>query len=323
MEGADLSNWKFFDRREIGMTCVAFSGGQPRPGVDQGPDYVMKAGLLKQIEQMDFKVVFTGDKIQHYTEIIPQADEPIGIIKRPRTVGRVNQELADQVYQHAKAGRIALQIGGDHSMAIGTITGVSKAVKERFNQDLKVIWIDAHADINTPATTESGNLHGMPVSFLLGLSQEKIEGLEWIHPCLKPENLVYIGLRDLDKGEKGLLKKHNIKAFSMHEVDRYGIGQVIEKTIEYLSKDDQSPSPIHLSFDIDALDPTVASSTGTPVRGGLTFREGHYICEALHATGRLVGLDMVELNPAIGDHCDDTVRVGCSLVRAMLGESLL
>ena len=323
MEGADLANWKFFDRREIGMTCVAFSGGQPRAGVDQGPDYVMKAGLLKQIEEMDYKLVFTGDKIQHYTEIIPQVDEPIGIIKRPRTVGRVNQALADQVYQHAKAGRIALQIGGDHSMAIGTITGVSKAIRERFNQDLKVIWIDAHADINTPATTESGNLHGMPVSFLLGLSQEKIEGLEWIEPCLKPENLVYIGLRDLDKGEKLLLKKHNIKAFSMHEVDRYGIGQVIEKTIEYLSKGDQSPSPIHLSFDIDALDPTVASSTGTPVRGGLTFREGHYICEALHATGRLVGLDMVELNPAIGDHCDDTVLVGCSLVRAMLGESLL
>jgi arginase len=323
METNGISTWKFFDKREIGVTCVAFSGGQPREGVDLGPEYVLKAGLIRQLNEMDFNVVLTGDKIHTYREFFPESDPPIGIIKRPRTVGIVNKIIRDQIYHHVKMGRLALQIGGDHSMALGTISGVAKGIKERLGQDIKVIWVDAHADINTPETTETGNLHGMPVSFLMNLVKTKVEGLDWIEPCLKPENLVYIGLRDVDKDEKEILKKYKIKAFSMHEIDRYGIGQVMDMTLEHLSKGDNPKSPIHLSFDIDALDPSVASSTGTPVRGGLTFREGHYICEALHATGRLVALDMVELNPAIGDNHEDTITVGCSLIRATFGEALL
>jgi arginase len=323
METNGSSDWKFFDKREIGMTCVAFSGGQRKEGVDLGPEYVLKAGLIEQLNEMDFNVVLTGNKIHNYNEFFPESDPPIGIIKRPRTVGIVNKILADQVYQHVKAGRLALQIGGDHSMALGTISGIARGIKERLGKDIKVIWVDAHADINTPETTETGNLHGMPLSFLMNLVKMKIEGLDWIEPCLKPENLVYIGLRDVDKDEKEILKKYKIKAFSMHEIDRYGIGQVMDMTLEHLSKGDSAQSPIHLSFDIDALDPSVASSTGTPVRGGLTFREGHYICEILHATGRLVGLDMVELNPAIGDKHEDTITIGCSLIRATIGEALL
>ena len=254
---------------------------------------------------------------------LPASDEPIEMIQQPRTVGVVNRILADQVYRHAKLGRISLNIGGDHSMAIGTISGIARGIRERLGEDIKVVWVDAHADINTPETTESGNLHGMPLSFLTGLVTKKIEGLDWIEPSIKPENLVYIGLRDVDKGEKEILKKYNIKAFSIHEIDRYGIGKVLDMTIEYLSQGDNPEAPIHLSFDIDALDPSVAPSTGTPVRGGLTFREGHYICEALHATGRLVGLDMVELNPAIGNNLESTISVGCSLIRATFGETLL
>jgi arginase len=323
METNGSCDWKFFDKREIGMTGVAFSGGQPKQGVDLGPEYVLKAGLIQQLNAMNFNVILTDNKIHNYEELLPESDEPVGIIKRPRTVGIVNKILATQVYHHVKMGRFALQIGGDHSMAMGTISGIARGIKERLGEDIKVVWVDAHADINTPSTTETGNLHGMPVSFLTNLVTEKVEGLEWIEPCLKPENLVYIGLRDVDKDEKEIIKKYNIKAFSMHEIDRYGIGQILDMTIEHLSKGKNGQSPIHLSFDIDALDPTVASSTGTPVRGGLTFREGHYICEALHATGRLVGLDMVELNPAIGDNHEDTIVIGCSLIRATLGESLL
>ncbi len=323
MQANGSKDWKFFDKREIGLTCVAFSGGQPKEGVDTGPEYVLKAGLIQQLNEMNFDVILTGDKIHNYKEFFPKSDPPVGIIKLPRTVGIVNKILADQVYQHAKMGRLALQIGGDHSMAIGSISGIARGVKERLGHDIKVVWVDAHADINTPETTETGNLHGMPVSFLTNLVKEKIEGLDWIEPCLKPENLVYIGLRDVDKDEKEILKKYNIKAFSMHEIDRYGIGKVVDMTIEHLSKGEDAESPIHLSFDIDALDPSVAASTGTPVRGGLTFREGHFICEALYETGRLVGLDMVELNPAIGDKCEDTITVGCSLIRATFGEALL
>lgn len=323
METNNSDEWKYVDKREIGVTCAAFNGGQERKGVDLGPKFVLDRGIIKQLEDMDFKVVLTDNKIHDYEEFFPSSDPPIGVIKNPRSVGIVSKMLADQVYDHVKQGRLALQIGGDHSIAIGIVFGMARAVKEKFGCDLKVVWVDAHADINTPESTTTGHLHGMPLSFLLGINTEKLEGLEWVEPCLKPENLVYVGLRDVDKPEKDIIKKYNIKAFSMHEVDRYGIGQVMEMAIEHLSKGDNKDSPIHLSFDIDALDPSVAACTGTPVRGGLTFREGHYICEVLHATGRLVGVDMVELNPHLGDNLEESITIGCSLVRASFGESLL
>lgn len=175
---------------------------------------------------------------------------------------------------------------------MGTISGVLDAHPEAC-----VVWVDAHADINTPQTSTSGNIHGMPLSFLLGIAGEipKAESgpqpFSWIKPVLRPDRLVYIGLRDVDDGEKKILREHNIRAFSMHEVDKYGIGRVVELALAHVNPDGNRP--IHLSFDVDALDPSVAPSTGTPVRGGLTFREGHYICEAIAETGLLVGLDIM------------------------------
>lgn len=157
---------------------------------------------------------------------------------------------------------------------------------------------------------------------MLGIAGS-IPEFSWIKPLLKPERLVYIGLRDVDDGEKKLLKEHNIKAFSMHEVDKYGIGKVVDMALDHVNPD--RSRPVHLSFDVDAMDPSVAPSTGTPVRGGLTFREGHYICEALHETGLLVAVDLMEVNPALEDEeaVKQTVSVGCSLIRSALGETLL
>jgi len=194
-------------------------------------------------------------------------------------------------------------------------------------EDFALIWVDAHTDINSPATTESGNLHGMPVSFLLGLeSCEKVPGFEWVSKSfkpLKPSQVTYIGLRDVDKGEKLLLKKLGIKAFSMHEVDRYGISGVLDRALAHVNPN--MDKPIHLSFDVDALDPSVAPATGTPVRGGLTFREGHFINEVLWETGLLCAVDITEVNPIIGNDLQrhQTVEIGCSLSRSALGETLL
>jgi len=218
---------------------------------------------------------------------------------------------------HAKKGELPVTLGGDHSLAMGTISGTLEAYP-----DACVIWVDAHADINTAETTGSGNIHGMPVAFLLGLGST-IPEFAWVKPVLKPERIVYIGLRDVDAGEKRILKENNIKAFSMHEVDKYGIGKVVEMALDHVNP--KRELPIHLSFDVDALDPSVAPSTGTPVRGGLTFREGHYICEAIWETGLLVALDIMEVNPSLADAASvkQTVTVGCSLVRAALGETLL
>ncbi|TFK42467.1 arginase [Crucibulum laeve] len=292
-----------------------FSGGQPKAGVDRGPIHLVEAGLVQQLEELGWKVKFDGH--HQFEEINTTDDPPIGILKNPRLVSRVTESVAKVVGDHVKKGELPVTLGGDHSLAMGTISGTLNS-----HPDACVVWVDAHADINTIETTESGNIHGMPVSFLLGIGS-KVSEYSWVKPLLKPERLVYIGLRDVDAGEKRILRENGIKAFSMHEVDRYGIGKVVEMALDHVNPDRNRP--IHLSFDVDALDPTVAPSTGTPVRGGLTFREGHYICEAVYETGLLVALDLMEVNPSLADAAavEQTVAVGCSLVRSALGETLL
>ncbi|QRW02176.1 agmatinase [Ceratobasidium sp. AG-Ba] len=311
--------------KTVAIVGCPFSGGQPRAGVDRGPIHLVDAGLQQQLSELGWNVKFDGH--HQFEDIDAQNDSPIGILKRPRLVSRVTQAVAEAVGAHAKRGELPLTLGGDHSLAMGTISGVLSA-----HPDACVVWVDAHADINTPATSTSGNIHGMPVSFLLGIAgqlpehepRSDPEPFSWIKPMLSPDRLVYIGLRDVDPGEKKILRENGIRAYSMHEVDKYGIGRVVELALKHVNPD--GTRPIHLSFDVDALDPSVAPSTGTPVRGGLTFREGHYICEAIAETGLLVGLDIMEVNPSLGSSDADvnaTVAVGCSLARSALGETLL
>ncbi|KAH0830725.1 Ureohydrolase [Lanmaoa asiatica] len=283
--------------KTIAIVGCPFSGGQPKLGVDKGPIHLVEAGLIEQLQEIGWKVNFDGH--HQFEEIQAASDPPIGILKNPRLVSSVCKSVASVVGGHAKNGQLPVTLGGDHSLAMGTISGTLESYPEAC-----VVWVDAHADINTSETTGSGNIHGMPVSFLLGL-EEKAPEFSWVQPVLKPERIVYIGLRDVDAGEKRILKANGIRAFTMHEVDKYGIGKGGgDGTRSY---------------------PSVAPSTGTPVRGGLTFREGHYICEAIHETGLLVALDLMEVNPSLADpeSVRQTVAVGCSLVRSALGETLL
>lgn len=275
----------------VGVISAPFSGGQPRGGVDFGPERLVESGLVGDAEALGW-TVDQGAGASRFPSIRspPTPDEPIGKLLKPRYVSTVNRDVAEHVYAHASRGDLALTLGGDHSLALATVSGTFRAHPEAC-----LIWIDAHADLNTPLTTPSGNIHGCPVSFLLGLEGTQIPEFDWIEPILKAERLVYIGLRDIDAGEKELLKKHKIKAFSMHHVDRYGIGKVVE---DALAAVDGLNRPIHLSFDVDALDPSVTPSTGTPVRGGLTFREGHYIVERIAETGNLVSFDCMEVRSA-------------------------
>ncbi|KAI5920137.1 arginase [Camillea tinctor] len=318
---------KFLSNPEdLGVVAVGFSGGQCKPGVDAAPSALIESGLLTQLrDELNYKL--HGDDTVHlYTDLVPKDDPPYRNMKNPKAVSAVTQRLCDQVYSHAKEGRMVLTLGGDHSIAIGTISGTAKAIRERLGREMAVIWVDAHSDINTPETSDSGNVHGMPVSFLTGLAKEdKEEYFGWLKPdnLISVRKLVYIGLRDVDPGEKKILRENGIKAFSMFDIDRHGIGRVVEMALAHIGTD----TPIHLSFDVDALDPMWAPSTGTPVRGGLTLREGDYICESVHETGSLVAIDLVEVNPSLAADKDhggsETVRAGCSLVRCALGESLL
>jgi arginase len=311
-----ISNLKFLaDPKTVAIVGCPFSGGQSKAGVDKGPINLVEAGLIDQLTSLGWKVKFDGH--HQFEDISAANDPPIGKLKKPRFVSRVAEAVAKDVGGYVKDGCLPVTLGGDHSLAMGTISGTLNTYPNAC-----VIWVDAHADINTPESTDSGNIHGMPVSFLLGLGSPVPE-FSWVAPLLTSSRIVYIGLRDVDPGEKRILRENGITAFSMHEVDKYGIGKVVEMALD--SVNPGRDLPIHLSFDVDALDPSVAPSTGTPVRGGLTFREGHYICEAIHETGLLVALDLMEVNPSLEDAAsvEQTVAVGCSLVRSALGETLL
>lgn len=183
----------------------------------------MEAGLLDQLkEDLEFNVTYDG-QVHNFSELLPENDPPHRGMLGPRFCSAVTKEVSEQVYNHAKSGKLVLTLGGDHSIAIGTVSGTARAIRERLGKEMAVIWVDAHADINTPETSDSGNIHGMPVSFLAGLaSDDNEETFGWLkdHHKISTTKLVYIGLRDVDRGEKKILRDHGIKAFSMHDIDR-------------------------------------------------------------------------------------------------------
>ncbi|KAF2835643.1 Ureohydrolase [Patellaria atrata CBS 101060] len=324
MTSAPTLQPKFLPRRDdLGLVAVGFSGGQCKAGVDAAPMALIESGLIDQLKNdLDFDVTYDG-QVHSYSEMIPADDPDHRGMKKPRAVSAVTKALSEQVYEHASKGRFVLTLGGDHSIAIGSIGGTAKAIRERLGREIAVIWVDAHADINTPETSDSGNIHGMPVAFLAGLAKEEREDIfGWIQDDqrISTKKLVYIGLRDIDRGEKKILKENGIRAFSMHDIDRHGIGRVMDMALGWIGTD----TPIHLSFDIDALDPQWAPSTGTAVRGGLTLREGDFIAECVAETGSLVALDLVEVNPALDEEgAYETIRAGCSIIRCALGDTLL
>jgi len=255
-------------------------------------------------------------------------------IKDTLAIGATCKKLHESVRTSALERKFTLVLGGDHSLATGSISGMKSVYP-----DLKVVWIDAHADANLPEQPPFRvNYHGMPVSHLMGWIPEKsIPGFDWLNPSLKPNDIAYIGLRDLDADEKHKLPQENIKAFHMDAVTEIGIGAVLNQILEYFHTDGKD-HPIHISFDIDAIDPMYATHTGTKARGGLTYREAHYIMRRLAKTNCIVSMDMVEINPMIlgglpkrehvfGDNQlvsgPETVCLGVELIESALGRKLL
>lgn len=222
-----LVNSRFLSKPdEVGVVAVGFSGGQPKAGVDIGPAALIQSGLLTEIrDELGYKL-FGDESVQQFEDLVPESDPDHRGMKKPRHASAVTRKIASHTYEHSREGRMTLTLGGDHSIAIGTIAGTAKATRERLNREIAVIWVDAHADINTPESSDSGNIHGMPVAFLTGLAKEdKEECFGWLEDDMRlsVKKLVYIGLRSVDIGEKKILREHGIKAFSMHDVDRYVI----------------------------------------------------------------------------------------------------
>eukprot|EP00744_Colponema_vietnamica_P003135 GILI01004846.1.p1 GENE.GILI01004846.1~~GILI01004846.1.p1 ORF type:complete len:411 (+),score=163.15 GILI01004846.1:51-1235(+) len=251
-------------------------------------------------------------------------------VKNSEAIGHACHLIHQECKRQAQLGKFVLTIGGDHSIAAGTISGVAAA-----RPDLCVIWVDAHGDCNTPETSPSGNYHGMPVAHLLGwIKQGSIPGFDWLSPCIPEERIAIIGIRDLDPLERKMLRESKVKAFSMSEIDRHGIGKVMEMALKAVNPNNDRP--IHISFDIDAIDPVHAPGTGTKARGGLSYREAHFICESVAETGMLGSMDVVEVNPILdapegeqlhGDnptiHGTPTVALAIELISSALGKTIL
>ncbi|PVU88069.1 hypothetical protein BB559_005711 [Furculomyces boomerangus] len=310
-----VSDNKFVKSNTIAYIPASFHGGQGKSGVDFASKELVKKGICSQLEGIGYSVRQHEDT--DCNEFKPAEDPQIFNAKNPIWVSEFNKHLSEQVATECRAGNRTVVVGGDHSVAIGSINGTTSV----YGDDMCLVWIDAHPDIHKLDTTESGNIHGCPVSLSLGIEKNSTFG--WVVPRIKKERLVYIGLRDVDPKEAMIIRENKIKAFSMTDVDRYGIGKVVEMALDHVNPN--RDLPIHLSFDVDAMDPTVTPATGTPVRGGLTFREGHYVCEAIAETNCLVSMDLVEVNPFLGNEAerDQTVTVGCSLIRSAFGETLL
>lgn len=302
-------------KKKIALISAKMNFGQGKRGTELGPNNIKQDFLFNNLENLDYEV-FDHAMIE---DII--VDQEIKYFKNRNiySLGQTNQKLSFIVKQAIEHNFTPIVIGGDHSLAIGSVDGTAAALSKH-SSEIGLIWIDAHADINTPLTTASGNLHGQPVSFLLKELDEylpRLRGFEWQLPCISARNLVYIGLRDLDTEETILIKNYGIKAFSMSDVHRLGIQQVMKETLEYLTIDG-TLLPLHCSVDIDSLDPWFAPCTGTPVLGGLSLTELMFIGNAVHETGKLKTLDLVEVNPLLGTNEADVNKTVFSAMRTIL-----
>lgn len=298
--------------KAIDIIGVPSTFGQRKLGVDLGPTAIRYAGLILRLKQLDLDVYDKGDIKVPAVDIEKFHSEQKGLRNYDEIID-VNQKLNKEVSASIENNRFPLVLGGDHSIAVGSVSAISK----HYN-NLGVIWYDAHGDLNIPEESPSGNIHGMPLRILTGEGPKEL--LELNSNVIKPENIVLIGMRDLDKGERQFIKDHNIKTFTMSDIDKLGIKEVIENTIEYLKS--RNVDGVHLSLDVDALDPLETPGTGTRVLGGLSYRESHFALELLHQSHLISSMDLVEVNPLI-DNNNHTAEQAISLVGTFFGETLL
>jgi arginase len=298
--------------KKIAVIGVPMDLGQNRRGVDMGPSAIRYAGMIDRLKSLNIEVEDLGD-----VEIVksePTAVKEDTNLKNLREVALTNGNLANEVSSLISNGDFPLILGGDHSIAIGSIAGVAK----HYN-NLGVIWYDAHGDLNTSDTSPSGNIHGMPLAVSLGLGHETLTNIGGPEPKIKPENIVIIGARSLDEGERELIKEKGIKVYTMHEVDKLGMSTVIKETIEYLK---EKTDGVHLSLDLDGLDPQDAPGVGTPVLGGMSYRESHLAMEMLSESEIITSAEFVEVNPIL-DEKNKTASVAVGLMASLFGEKLL
>ncbi|MGJ5713378.1 arginase [Staphylococcus auricularis] len=287
--------------------------GQRKLGVDFGPDAIRYAGLLNRLKALELTFNDKGNIPVPNIDLERYLSEQEGARNLPEII-EVSKTLSEATSESVAQSHFPLTLGGDHSLAIGSISGISQHY-----ENLGVIWYDAHGDLNIAEESPSGNVHGMPLRTLLGEGDEQLVNIGSEGAKLKPENVVLIGMRDLDSGERRYIKEQNIKTYTMADVDRLGIQQVIKETLEYLK---DKTDGIHLSFDVDGLDPYETPGTGTRVPGGLTYKESHFALELLSQSNLITFMDLVEVNPLL-DQGNSTAEQAAVLLGSFFGKTLL
>jgi len=301
--------------QKVKVLGVPLDLGQERRGVDMGPSAVRAAGLNSAVRGLGYEVEDAGNIHVKLPE-----EQHFGDIKAKylKEITETCREVAHLVYQTLEEDCFPVSLGGDHSVAAGTQAGVSKFYRDR-GQSVGLLWVDAHADMNTPETSPSGNVHGMPFAATLGLSPEPLAMIFGYKPKFAPKNCVLIGARNLDERERRLVKESGVHVFTMRAIDELGMSEVMEQSLKLAN---EGTAGFVVSFDMDVVDPTEAPGVGTPVRGGITFREAHLAMEMVADSKKMLGLELVEINPII-DIANQTAILAVELAMSALGKKIL
>ncbi len=302
------------------MTAVSIIGvpsdlGANMRGANIGPTAIRIAGLHEKLKMMGCEIEERGDITVPLREMISPSE--LAIHYRPAILEICNR-ISDEVYRALTLGRKPIVLGGDHSIGMGTISGVSRFTREQ-NGAMGLVWIDAHADMNTPRTSHTGNIHGMPLSVLLGHGFPDLVNINGFSPKVKAENVALIGIRTLDSEEKELCRTSGVRYFTMREIDERGMHAVMQEAIAVVTN---GTVGFHVSFDLDGIDPLYAPGVSTPVTGGISYREAHLILEMMADTKKVLSMEFVELNPM----CDSehkTAGLVIDLIQSTLGKSIV
>jgi len=301
--------------REIRIIGVPLDLGASRRGTDVGPSALRIAGLGAQLRRLGFSVAREDDIPAPAMETRTVEDEKARY--KPQIL-EVCTQLATEVKRHLEDGAFPLVLGGDHSIAMGTVAGTASYFRDR-GESLGLIWFDAHGDMNVPGVSPSGNVHGMPLAHLLGKGDSDLRNILGFYPKVKAENVALIGIRDIDAGERKIIQDAGIHAFTMREIDEHGMATVARRAMEIVN---DGTAGFHVSFDVDGCDPTVIPGSGTLVPGGVSFREAHLLMEYCADNGNLMSLEVVELNPFLDDGNISAERT-LQLILSAMGKSIL
>jgi len=316
VDGKDLKeNVNAESSKAVGVIGVPMSYGASMAGVDMGPAALRVAGLIERVSALGYEVRDLGDlQVERPRKAAKQEDK----LKYLDLIKSACEELAKKVEEVLTAGELPISLGGDHSIAIGSIGGFAAHCKKQ-NVTPGLIWFDAHADMNRPDTTPSGNIHGMPLAVVLGYGAPELIEIGGSSPKVAPEHCVHIGARDIDPGERELIRRLELRVITMREIDERGMSTCMDEAIQIASR---ASGGYLVTFDVDALDPGDAPGSGTLVRGGLTYREAHLAMEKIAEAGGMKALEVVEINTAL-DINNKTAELGVELILSALGKTIL